>query len=75
MKTTHSLKLGALALLAALSTTGCSNMSYRDKAMAVGATAGAVAGSALTTGSPGGIVAGALIGGVVGDQVGKDGRR
>jgi osmotically inducible lipoprotein OsmB len=76
MKTTmNTLKIGALALLVALGTTGCGSMSYRDQATTLGAVAGAAAGSALTTGSPGGIVAGALIGGVAGDQIGKNRER
>ena len=75
MTSKYTLKLSALVLLAALGATGCSSMSYRDNATALGALAGAAAGSALTTGTPGGIVVGALIGGVAGDQIGKNRQR
>jgi len=51
---------------------GCSSMSERDKATAVGAGVGAVGGAVLTGGSAVGTVGGAAVGGVIGNQVGKD---
>lgn len=55
-----------------LTAAGCSSMSERDKATAVGAGVGAVGGAVLTGGSALGTVGGAAVGGVVGNQVGKD---
>lgn len=55
-----------------LAAAGCSSMSERDKATAVGAGVGAVGGAVLTGGSAVGTVGGAAVGGVIGNQVGKD---
>ena len=57
------------ALLLAVATTGCSNMSQRDKNTAVGAGVGAAAGAILTGGGTIGTLGGAAIGGVIGNQV------
>lgn len=62
---------GALitALLLAVTATGCSNMSQRDKNTAVGAGVGAAAGAILTGGGTLGTLGGAAVGGVIGNQV------
>lgn len=57
------------ALLLAVASTGCSNMSTRDKNTAVGAGVGAAAGAILTGGGTIGTLGGAAIGGVIGNQV------
>ncbi len=57
------------ALLIALTTTACGNMSRRDQNTAVGAGVGGVAGAVLTGGSTIGTVGGAVVGGVIGNQV------
>jgi len=54
-----------------LAATGCSSMTEREKAIAIGAGAGGVAGSVLTNGSAAGTVGGAVAGGVIGNEVGK----
>ena len=60
------------ALLLAVATTGCSNMSRRDQNTAVGAGVGAAAGAILTGGGTLGTLGGAAIGGVIGNQVDKN---
>ncbi len=69
IKTITITSVAAVALLS-----GCSNMSQRDKSVAVGAGVGAVAGSVLTGGSALGTLGGAAVGGVVGNEVSKDKR-
>lgn len=71
MHTTRKLFILPLALTAALSLGACSNMSTRDKNIAVGAGVGAVGGAVLTGGSALGTVGGAAVGGVIGNEVGK----
>lgn len=72
MKFTKQQSLAIVLLTAALFTTGCSNMSTRDKNTAIGAGVGGVAGAVLTGGGTLGTLGGAAIGGVIGNQVGKD---
>jgi osmotically inducible lipoprotein OsmB len=68
--------LSAAVLLAAtLATTGCANMSHRDKNTVIGAGIGGVAGSVLTGGSAIGTVGGAAVGGFIGNQVNTGRRR
>jgi osmotically inducible lipoprotein OsmB len=62
----------ATVLLGAIG--GCSDMSTRDRDMAIGAGAGAVGGAVLTGGSALGTVGGAAVGGVIGNEVGKNKR-
>jgi len=69
MKTKQHTATGILALAAALALGGCSTMSERDKATAIGAGVGAVGGAVLTHGSALGTVGGAAVGGVIGNQV------
>jgi len=64
--------MAILALASALALGGCSSMSERDKATAIGAGVGAVGGAALTGGGALGTVGGAAVGGVIGNQIGKD---
>lgn len=71
MESMRSFTVSAIAVLV-LGTSGCSNMSTRDKDTAVGAGAGAVAGAVLTGGSAVGTVGGAAVGGLIGNQVGKN---
>lgn len=72
MKNMQPRTMAAVALVGALALGGCSSMSERDKATAVGAGVGAVGGAVLTGGSTLGTVGGAAVGGVIGNQVGKD---
>ena len=58
-------------LVAAFMSTGCANMSARDRNTITGAGVGAVAGSILTGGSSVGTVGGAAVGGYIGNQVRK----
>ena len=60
-----------LAAAVALGLSGCSGMSERDKATAIGAGVGAVGGSVLTDGSALGTVGGAAVGGVLGREYDK----
>lgn len=70
MKTTR-VSIGALATVLMLGLGGCSGMSERDKATAIGAGVGAVGGSVLTDGSALGTVGGAAVGGVLGREYDK----
>ena len=72
MKRIQNQAIAILAITAVLLTTGCSNMSTRDKNTAIGAGIGGVAGAVLTNGGTLGTLGGAAIGGVIGNQVGKD---
>ena len=74
MNTIKSLAVTTVAAVSLIAMTGCSNMTQREKNVAVGAGAGAVAGSVLTGGSALGTLGGAAVGGVVGTEVGKDKR-
>ncbi|MFM9917796.1 MAG: glycine zipper 2TM domain-containing protein [Rhizobacter sp.] len=58
-----------VALLFALSVTGCGHLSHREQNTAVGAGIGGVAGAVLTGGSTIGTVGGAMVGGVIGNRV------
>lgn len=71
MKTFNKCMFGAFAALILIGTSGCANMSERDKNTAIGAGVGAVGGAVLTGGSSVGTVGGAVVGGVIGNQVGK----
>lgn len=66
---TSRYSLLSAALLLAIATTGCSNLSGRDKNTAIGAGVGGAAGAILTGGSTVGTVGGAVVGGVIGNQV------
>jgi osmotically inducible lipoprotein OsmB len=71
MKTKNNLLLTLVAAALALSISGCSNMSTRDKNTAIGAGVGAFAGAVLTGGSSLGTVGGAAVGGIIGNQIGR----
>lgn len=58
-------------LVAAFLSTGCANLSARDRNTITGAGVGAIAGSILTGGSSVGTVGGAAVGGYIGNQVRK----
>jgi osmotically inducible lipoprotein OsmB len=58
-----------IAMLLAVSISGCAGMSTRQKNAATGAAIGGVAGAILTGGSSLGTVGGAAIGGVIGHGV------
>lgn len=75
MKTTRKVSMSALAAVVMLGLGGCSNMSERDKATAIGAGVGAVGGSVLTDGSALGTVGGAAVGGVLGREYEKSKNR
>ena len=66
MKLQNRTLMTAVILLAALSS-GCANLSQRQKNTAAGAAAGGVAGSILTGGSSLGTLGGAAIGGWIGN--------
>lgn len=63
--------LTSSAIVVALLTSGCANLSARDRNTITGAGMGAVAGSILTGGGSLGTVGGAAIGGDIGNQVRK----
>jgi osmotically inducible lipoprotein OsmB len=72
-----TIKVTATAILAVAMLAGlgaCSDMSRRDRDMAIGAGAGAVGGAVLTGGSAIGTIGGAAVGGVIGNEVGKNKR-
>lgn len=71
MKTITQSLITGFAIVAALLTSGCANLSARDRNTITGAGVGAVAGSILTGGSSVGTVGGAAIGGYIGNQVRK----
>jgi osmotically inducible lipoprotein OsmB len=58
-----------IAMLLAVTISGCAGMSTRQKNAATGAAIGGVAGAVLTGGSSLGTVGGAAIGGVIGHGV------
>lgn len=58
-------------LVTVLFTSGCANLSTRDRNTITGAGVGAVAGSILTGGSSVGTLGGAAVGGYIGNQVRK----
>jgi osmotically inducible lipoprotein OsmB len=72
MKTNHRFNVIAVTAVILISLSGCSGMSHRDKATAIGAGVGAAAGAVVTGGGVIGTVGGAAIGGVIGNQIGKD---
>jgi len=74
MKSIKTLAASALAVVAVVGLSACSDMSRRDRDLAIGAGTGALAGSALTGGSTLGTLGGAAAGGVIGNEVGKDRR-
>lgn len=71
MKSLTRLAVIASAVVGCAATTGCADMSHREKTAAVGAAVGGVAGSVLTGGSTVGTVGGAVAGGVLGNEYGK----
>ncbi|MBV4366943.1 osmotically-inducible lipoprotein OsmB [Erwinia sp. BNK-24-b] len=62
---------GLLAATLALSLSGCSHWSKRDRNTAIGAGAGAIGGSILSNGSGLGTVGGAAVGGIIGHQISR----
>ena len=60
-----------VAVVAALTFSGCANLSPQQRNTAIGAAVGGVAGSVLTGGSSVGTVGGAAVGGVIGNQIKK----
>lgn len=72
MKTFKRVMVSAVAAVVLVGAAGCSGMSARDEATAIGAGVGAVGGAILTGGSAVGTVGGAAVGGLIGNQVGKD---
>ncbi len=72
MKNINRFLLGIATVALFVTSTGCSNMSHRDKSTAVGAGVGAAVGAVVTGGGVLGTVGGAAVGGVIGNQVGKD---
>ena len=72
MKTNYRFTTVAVAAVMLISLSGCSNMSHRDKATAIGAGVGAAAGAVVTGGGVIGTVGGAAVGAVIGNQIGKD---
>lgn len=75
MQTTQRILALTMALAALTSLGACSNMSTRDKNIAVGAGVGAVGGAVPTGGSAIGTIGGAAVGGVIGNEVDKSNRR
>ncbi len=75
MQTTQRILALTMALAVLTSLGACSNMSTRDKNIAVGAGVGAVGGAVLTGGSAIGTIGGAAVGGVIGNEVDKSNRR
>jgi len=74
MKSIKTLAASALAVVAVVGLSACSDMTRRDRNTAVGAGVGAVAGSALTNGSAIGTLGGAAAGGIIGNGVNRDRR-
>ena len=71
MKSISKSTFAALAIVGIVLTSGCANLSTRDRNTITGAGVGAVAGAILTGGSDVGTVGGAAIGGYIGNQVRK----
>ena len=71
MKSISKSTFAALAIVGIVLTSGCANLSTRDRNTITGAGVGAVAGAILTGGSSVGTVGGAAIGGYIGNQVRK----
>ena len=71
MKSASRIAVLTATVAALAGATGCSTLTEREKAAAIGAGVGGVAGSVLTNGSTVGTVGGAVVGGVVGNEVGK----
>nr|WP_315464604.1 glycine zipper 2TM domain-containing protein [uncultured Rhodoferax sp.] len=63
--------IAASTIVTVLFTSGCANLSSRDRNTITGAGVGAVAGAILTGGSSVGTVGGAAVGGFIGNQVRK----
>lgn len=68
-KNAKRISAAVLAAVVALSLTGCSHWSKRDRNTAIGAGAGAIGGSILTDSSGLGTVGGAAVGGIIGHQI------
>jgi len=68
-KNAKRISAAVLAAVVALSLTGCSHWSKRDRNTAIGAGAGAIGGSILTDGSGLGTIGGAAVGGIIGHQI------
>ncbi|MEQ4531899.1 MAG: osmotically-inducible lipoprotein OsmB [Mixta sp.] len=68
-KNAKRISAAVLAAVVALSLTGCSHWSKRDRNTAIGAGAGAIGGSILSDGSGLGTVGGAAVGGIIGHQI------
>ena len=72
MKTVYRAAPLALAASLLLTLGACSNMTSRQKDIAVGAGVGAAAGAVVTRGSVLGTGVGAAVGGVIGDELHKE---
>ncbi|MDT8997711.1 glycine zipper 2TM domain-containing protein [Paucibacter sp. APW11] len=77
MNTSNDSSRGAIAglLLSLALLSACSNMSRRDRDVAVGAGVGALGGAVLTGGSTVGTVGGAAVGAVIANEADKDKRK
>lgn len=71
MRAIHRITVISITVCALVVSSGCSNMSRRDKNTAIGAGIGAVSGAILTGGSGIGTAGGAAVGGVIGHEIGK----
>lgn len=71
MKTISQSVFAGFALVAVVLSSGCANLSTRDRNTITGAGVGAVTGAILTGGSSVGTVGGAAVGGYIGSQVRK----
>ncbi len=71
MKSLSKSAFASAVIVVTLVTSGCANLSTRDRNTITGAGVGAVAGSILTGGSSVGTVGGAAVGGYIGNQVRK----
>jgi osmotically inducible lipoprotein OsmB len=71
MKRLQRTALVVCGLAAGFASAGCSTMTEREKATAIGAGVGGVTGSVLTNGSTLGTLGGAAAGGVIGNEYGK----
>jgi len=70
-KSISKITAGILAGAILIASTGCSDMSRKDKNTAIGAGVGGVAGAVLTNGSAAGTIGGAAVGGVIGNKTSK----
>ncbi len=69
MKSISKSVVASLVTVLVVLSSGCANLSTRDRNIITGASVGAVAGAILTGGSSVGTVGGAAVGGYIGKQV------